>query len=100
MKTFDHWMLKKEGPLDDPEHALFGDFDHIPGFRKDIEFYAKQRAANGGKKFDPFGATVVVKSGDTDSGPQDATVVLKRIDDLEKRINSVETALSLHGKHK
>lgn len=104
MKSFDHWLLKKEGPLDDPKHALFGDFDHIPWLKDDVKFYAKQRADNGGKKppkVDPYATTLVFK-GDTkemgsNAGADDSTVCMKRIQGLEKRLNSVETALKLHG---
>ena len=44
--NFKIWL--KEGPLDDPEHVMFGDFDHIPWLKNDIKHYAKMRQQGSG----------------------------------------------------
>jgi hypothetical protein len=140
-KSFAQWVQIKEGPLDDPEHALFGDFGHIPWLRNDINYYANQRqkTSNGqvaqanpkvdpygttalpAAKVDPYGTTTALPAANTKqvkpkSDPNADTTIyrgddtdamggiggisanyLKKIDQLEKRLSSLETAIKMNG---
>lgn len=115
--NFKSW-LQKEGPLDDPHHAMFGDFDHIPWLQDDIRYYAKKRAEDAEKKLgqskpSPYATTIIWKGSTADMGkaldgsktktfhddptkeigPQDCA---ERIKELESRISSIEDSLRTH----
>lgn len=88
--NFKSW-LQKEGPLDDPEHALFGDFDHIPWLQDDIRYYAKKRAEDAEKKLGskaPYATTIIYKG----SGLSGASKTSTRQDDPTKEITPQDCA--------
>lgn len=89
MLKFNEWIKIKEGPLDDPEHALFGDFDHLSNRNKPKR--AKIAAPNG-EYVDPHATTFV--GGQTTSDQQTKNC-MQKIDALEKRLSNLE--LSLNG---
>lgn len=110
--NFKSW-LQKEGPLDDPQHALFGDFDHVPWLQNDIRYYARKRAEDAEKlgSKSPYATTIIWKGGSTNmkpdgsktsTGHDDPTKEItpqdcaERIKQLEDRISSIETSLKLH----
>lgn len=85
------------GPLGDPEHALYGDFDHIPWLQKDISHYRKQRNVTGNAP------TTIWKKGSTTPWDEDPSktqyvagdptkinMCMERIKDLEARLEKLE----------